>query len=204
MDNRDNTTHQPTRPEGHRVTSFSNRPIPKLESTPTHRKQMPASRPNRPISRNCLWVRGSRVPAGTVALRAREESEGSPARQCRERVAEIQSAASAANTFGAIHSAALYAKAQWNPRIYSRPSSPACPERSRRATRHCKINRYRCMNRIGSNSNLLNKTTLSNRNYLAHILRSSPPILGPQEVSPNTDDRQKTTIRRGRPKPANQ
>ena len=31
------------------------------------------------------------------------------------------------------------------------------------------INRYRCMNRIGSNSNPLNKTPVSNRNYLAML-----------------------------------
>ena len=44
---------------------------------------------------------------------------------------------------------------------------PACPERSRRATRHqdpC------CTNRNALNSNPLNKTPTSNRNYL-HILR---------------------------------
>jgi len=94
------------------ATDFSNRPIQKLESTPTHRKQTSPSRSNRPISRNSLPNRNRFLGGRTFRSDMKTAAPGS------------------------------------------------------------KINRYRCMNRIDSNSNLLNKTPVSNRNYL-HISRAA-------------------------------
>jgi len=109
----------------------SNRPIPKLESTPTHRKQTPAPRSNRPIFRNSLPSPGpSRVPLGTA--------EGSPGwfggicrTQSREQANEKRPAASAAHTFGALPSAALLARAQEDRSRISRPGEPHGEQRAK-------------------------------------------------------------------------